>query len=552
MAIYVTDEEQERVILVGVELDPADDCEKSLEELSELAKTAGAVTVGKMIQPRDSFHPATYIGKGKLEELRTMIQELGATGIICDDELSPAQLRNLEDVLDTKIMDRTMVILDIFAARASSSEGKIQVEMAQLKYRSTRLAGLGITLSRLGGGIGTRGPGEKKIETDRRIIRDRISHLSAELKEIKSHRDIQRQNRENSSTPVAAIVGYTNAGKSTLLNRLTDAGVLSEDKLFATLDPTTRVLELSGRQQILVTDTETDIAKYTIKDSVFTNLFQDKKYLIQLYKTIHPEDKDVTEAELKDITIHNILTDDIYNDLGFLVGDRLVILVEAQSTWTENIVIRSLIYLMTTYQDYFKRTKQNLYASRKIKMPKPELYVIYTGDRKEHPEYISLSDAFFGGHTGFIDAKVKVLYGTDEDDIISQYVTFTKVYNEQMKQYGRTRETIMETIRICKDKNVLREYLQSREKEVVSIMLAMYDEKEILREYIEYEKYHAAEEAAKKAAQEATKKATKEAKENAIKMIKAGKLSIEDIPEFFTSLTQEDIKEIEKELMQTV
>ena len=297
---------------------------------------------------------------------------------------------------------------------------------------------------------------------------------------------------------------------------------------------------------------ETDIAKYTIKDSVFTNLFQDKKYLIQLYKTIHPEDKDVTEAELKDITIHNILTDDIYNDLGFLVGDRLVILVEAQSTWTENIVIRSLIYLMTTYQDYFKRTKQNLYASRKIKMPKPELYVIYTGDRKEHPEYISLSDAFFGGHTGFIDAKVKVLYGTDEDDIISQYVTFTKVYNEQMKQYGRTRETIMETIRICKDKNVLREYLQSREKEVVSIMLAMYAEKEILREYIEYEKYHAAEEAAKKAAQEATKKATKEAKENAIKMIKAGKLSIEDIPEFFTSLTQEDIKEIEKELMQTV
>ena len=255
MAIYVTDEEQERVILVGVELDPADDCEKSLEELSELAKTAGAVTVGKMIQPRDSFHPATYIGKGKLEELRAMIQELGATGIICDDELSPAQLRNLEDVLDTKIMDRTMVILDIFAARASSSEGKIQVEMAQLKYRSTRLAGLGITLSRLGGGIGTRGPGEKKIETDRRIIRDRISHLSAELKEIKSHRDIQRQNRENSSTPVAAIVGYTNAGKSTLLNRLTDAGVLSEDKLFATLDPTTRALKLANGEKVLLTDT---------------------------------------------------------------------------------------------------------------------------------------------------------------------------------------------------------------------------------------------------------------------------------------------------------
>ena len=255
MALYDTDDEQEKVVLVGVELNPLDDCEKSLEELAELAKTAGAVTVGKMIQPRDSFHPATYIGKGKLEELRLMIDELGATGIICDDELSPAQLRNLEDVLNTKIMDRTMVILDIFAARASSSEGKIQVEMAQLKYRSTRLAGLGTTLSRLGGGIGTRGPGEKKIETDRRIIRDRIAHLSGELKEIKSHRDVQRQNRQDSSTPVAAIVGYTNAGKSTLLNRLTDAGILSEDKLFATLDPTTRALTLPNKEKVLMTDT---------------------------------------------------------------------------------------------------------------------------------------------------------------------------------------------------------------------------------------------------------------------------------------------------------
>ena len=255
MALYDTDDEQEKVVLVGVELNPLDDCGKSLEELAELAKTAGAVTVGKMIQPRDSFHPATYIGKGKLEELRLMIDELGATGIICDDELSPAQLRNLEDVLNTKIMDRTMVILDIFAARASSSEGKIQVEMAQLKYRSTRLAGLGTALSRLGGGIGTRGPGEKKIETDRRIIRDRIAHLSGELKEIKSHRDVQRQNRQDSSTPVAAIVGYTNAGKSTLLNRLTDAGVLSEDKLFATLDPTTRALTLPNKEKVLMTDT---------------------------------------------------------------------------------------------------------------------------------------------------------------------------------------------------------------------------------------------------------------------------------------------------------
>ena len=216
--VYDTEEEIERVILVGVQLDDDEDAESSLEELKELAKTAGAETVGKVIQPRDSFHPATYIGKGKLEEVRELIVKLDATGIICDDELSPAQLKNLEDELNTKVMDRTMVILDIFAAHATTSEGKIQVEMAQLKYRMTRLAGLGTTLSRLGGGIGTRGPGEKKIETDRRIIRDRVTKLSRQLKEVESHREVTRQQRSEDSVMTAAIVGYTNAGKSTLLN----------------------------------------------------------------------------------------------------------------------------------------------------------------------------------------------------------------------------------------------------------------------------------------------------------------------------------------------
>ena len=253
--IFETDEEIERVILVGVQLDDDDDAESSLEELKELADTAGAVTVGKVIQPRDSFHPATYVGKGKLEELRVFIDQLDATGIICDDELTPAQLKNLEDELAIKVMDRTMVILDIFAAHATTSEGKIQVEMAQLKYRMTRLAGLGTTLSRLGGGIGTRGPGEKKIETDRRIIRDRITRLSRQLKEVSSHREITRQQRSEDSVMTAAIVGYTNAGKSTLLNRLTDSDVLSQDKLFATLDPTTRMLKLTNKEKILLTDT---------------------------------------------------------------------------------------------------------------------------------------------------------------------------------------------------------------------------------------------------------------------------------------------------------
>ena len=252
---YDTEEQKERVLLVGVQLDNQEDMESSLEELKALAKTAGAETVGKVIQPRDAYHPATYIGKGKLEEVRSLIEETGATGIICDDELSPAQLRNLEDALGTKVMDRTMVILDIFASRATTSEGKIQVEVAQLKYRSTRLTGLGTTLSRLGGGIGTRGPGEKKLETDRRIIRDRISRLSKDLEEIKNHREVARQNRSRTAVPVAAIVGYTNAGKSTLLNYMTDAGILSEDKLFATLDPTTRAMNLPNGEKILLTDT---------------------------------------------------------------------------------------------------------------------------------------------------------------------------------------------------------------------------------------------------------------------------------------------------------
>ena len=252
----------------------------------------------------------------------------------------------------------------------------------------------------------------------------------------------------------------------------------------------------------------------------------------------------VTEDELTDITIHNILTDDIYNDLGFLVGDRLLILVEAQSTWTVNIIIRSLIYLMTTYQDYFTRTKQNLYKSKKVKLPKPELYVIYTGDRKEHPKYLSLSEEFFGGQEGFLDVKVKVLYGDEEDDIISQYVTFTKVYNEQMKVHGRTREAIMETIRICKDKNVLKDYLESREKEVVSIMLAMYDEKEILREYIESEKYEAAQEAAKEAAKEADTR-------TAIQFLKEG-LSVEQIARCLPALSIDEVRKLQEELLLTV
>ena len=229
MALYEIKEEKERVILVGVSTRENDDTEDSLDELKDLVKTAGAEAVGRVIQKRELVHPGTYVGKGKIEEIRELLWELDATGIVCDDELSPAQMNNLTDILDVKVMDRTMVILDIFAGRASTSEGKIQVELAQLKYRQSQLTGAGRAMSRLGGGIGTRGPGEKKLEMDRRLIKNRI--------------------------PVVAIVGYTNAGKTTLLNTLTGAGVLQEDQLFATLDPTTRSRKLPSGQEILLTDT---------------------------------------------------------------------------------------------------------------------------------------------------------------------------------------------------------------------------------------------------------------------------------------------------------
>lgn len=252
--LYDVEKPAERVILIAVDEEDRsdDDC---LNELEELAETAGAVTVGRLIQKRERRHPGHYIGKGKAEELKMMIAALDATGIIADDELSPAQMRNLEDMLDTKVMDRTMVILDIFAARALSNEGKIQVELAQLKYRLTRLTGQGTALSRLGGGIGTRGPGEKKLETDRRYIKERIAELDSQLKDIETHRELLRSGRKGKGIINVALVGYTNAGKSTLLNRLTDAGVLAEDKLFATLDTTARSLKLPGGTSVMLTDT---------------------------------------------------------------------------------------------------------------------------------------------------------------------------------------------------------------------------------------------------------------------------------------------------------
>lgn len=276
---------KEKVILVGVSTDDHDDTEKSLDELEELASTSGAVTVGRVVQNLSQIHPVTYVGKGKLDEIKDLLWETEATGIICDDELSPIQLGNMEDALNTKIMDRTLIILDIFANRASTNEGKIQVELAQLKYRQSRLVGLGKSLSRLGGGIGTRGPGEKKLEMDRRLIKGRIAQLNRELKDVKRHREVTREQRSRNQVPVIAIVGYTNAGKSTLLNTLTGADVLEEDKLFATLDPTTRNLKLPSKQEVLLTDTVGFIRKLP-------------HHLIEAFKST------LEEAKYADIILH--------------------------------------------------------------------------------------------------------------------------------------------------------------------------------------------------------------------------------------------------------
>lgn len=329
---FKTETIQERVLLIGVRTGEADDTDGSLDELEELVKTAGALTVGRVIQNREAVHPTTYIGKGKIDEVRALAAETDASGVVCDDELSPVQLRELEDELQMKVMDRTLVILDIFAGRATTSEGKIQVELAQLKYRLTRLTGLGRSLSRLGGGIGTRGPGEKKLEMDRRLIRDRIAQLNRELKEVKRHREVTRTKREKQSVPVAAIVGYTNAGKSTLLNTLTDAGVLEEDKLFATLDPTTRSLTLPGRQEILLTDTVGFIRKLP-------------HHLIEAFKSTLEEAKyadiilHVVDASNPQMDVHMHVVYETLRELG-VKDKKIITLFNKQDARTENGILR--------------------------------------------------------------------------------------------------------------------------------------------------------------------------------------------------------------------
>ncbi len=276
-------------------------------------------------------------------------------------------------------------------------------------------------------------------------------------------------------------------------------------------------------------------AKRTAKNSVFLDLFQNKSYLLKLYKTLHPEDITATEYSLTNITIENVLTDNLYNDLGFIVNNKLMILIEAQSTWTMNILIRVLLYLAQSYHEYFQRTNQNYYKSKKVKIPKPELYVIFTGNKGRKPDQISLSKEFFEDAELDIEVKATVLYENDEKDIINQYIIFCKIFNEQTNQHGMTQKAITETIRICKNREVLREYLTQREKEVVTIMMSLFDEEQIMESYIKSERYEAAQD---------------KVKEKAILMLQKGKISIDEIQIFFPELSEEEIEEVKDEAMQ--
>ena len=273
-------------------------------------------------------------------------------------------------------------------------------------------------------------------------------------------------------------------------------------------------------------------AKRTAKNSVFLDLFQDKKNLLELYKTLHPEDTDTTEDKLDIVTIDNVLTDNLYNNLGIMVGgNKLLLLLEAQASWTVNILIRILLYLAQSYHEYFERTSQSLYKSKKVKMPKPELYVIYTGNKGRKPDIISLSKEFFDGADIDIEIKARVIYESDKDNIINEYIVFCKVFNEQVKVYGMTKQAVTETIRVCKDRNILRQYLSSKEVEVVTIMMSLFDDEQIMRTY------------AKDMERETTKR-------NVITMIERGRIKVEEVSAFFPELTSDDVEEIERAVMQ--
>ncbi len=281
--------------------------------------------------------------------------------------------------------------------------------------------------------------------------------------------------------------------------------------------------------------------KRTAKDTVFTSLFRDKEYLLQLYQALHPEDRKTKQEDLSIVTLENIMAGGIYNDLGFQLKEKLIFLIEVQSTWTMNILLRALMYFAKSYQDYIYRTAQDIYGSKKVTLPKPEIYVIYTGSRKKRPESISFAEEFFPREECCLDVKINMIYDGKKGDIISQYVTFTKIFDEQVKKYGLVEKAVRETIRICRDRNVLKKYLEGRESEVVDIMITLFSQEEVWDMQIRSERKKAAE----KAAVETMKVTAK-------KMIREGKLKVGEVAEFFPDLSSEDVAEVEGEMLERV